>query len=116
MVSALKAKRGSRRRSATATATTGNTEEGVSFDGTPKNVDASFARTSADEAHAILEGLRRGLELRDEVVADAEAGNFHRGEFACSGLMQGESKLEWNQPRMGLGSCRFASQGSLAPP
>ncbi|CAN0167291.1 unnamed protein product [Ectocarpus sp. 12 AP-2014] len=79
VVSALKAKRGSRRRSATATEATGNTEDGVLLDGTPKNVDASVARTSADEAHEILKGLRRGLELRDEVVADAEAGNFHRG-------------------------------------
>ncbi|CAM9176108.1 unnamed protein product [Ectocarpus sp. 12 AP-2014] len=79
VVSALKTKRGSRRRSATTTEAAGNTEDGVSLDGTPKNVDASVARTSADEAHAILQGLRRGLELRDEVVADAEAGNFHRG-------------------------------------
>ncbi|CAM9205007.1 unnamed protein product [Ectocarpus sp. 4 AP-2014] len=79
VVSALKAKRGSRRRSATTTEATANTYDGVSLDGTPKNVDALVARTSADEAHAILKGLRRGLELRDEVVADAEAGNFHRG-------------------------------------
>ncbi|CBN76531.1 conserved unknown protein [Ectocarpus siliculosus] len=79
VVSALKAKRGSRRRSATTTEATGNTEDGVSLDGAPKNVGALVARTSADEAHAILKGLRRGLELRDEIVADAEAGNFHRG-------------------------------------
>ncbi|CAB1097183.1 unnamed protein product [Ectocarpus sp. CCAP 1310/34] len=79
VVSALKAKRGSRRRSAATVEATGNTEGGVSLDVTPKNIDPSGARTSADEAHAILKRLQRGLELRDEIVADAEAGNFHRG-------------------------------------
>lgn len=37
------------------------------------------ARVSADEADALARGLRRGLELRDGVVASADAGDLCRG-------------------------------------
>lgn len=38
------------------------------------------AQASADEAGAIVRGLRKGLELRDVVLASAEAGEFYKGE------------------------------------
>lgn len=70
---ALKAKRGSRGRPAAATASSGPLGE------TPKADSAPLARANADEAEAILAGLRGGLVLRDKVVAAAEAGELHRG-------------------------------------
>lgn len=49
--------------------------------GKPKADPASLARASADEAEAIVAGLRVGLVLRDQVVAAAEAGELHRGTY-----------------------------------
>lgn len=78
VVRALKAKRGSRRRHS---ATTSSSDDGNSGKDSsePKDDPASLARASADEAEAILAGLRGGLVLRDEVVAATEAGELHRG-------------------------------------
>lgn len=81
VVRALRAKRGSRRRPTVAT-TSSDAENSQNSDALgEKNKDdpASLARARADEAGAILTGLRGGLVLRDEVVAAAEAGELHRG-------------------------------------
>jgi len=77
VVGALKAKRGQRRRPHDAASTAGDSSDPPKK---PKGDPASLARASADEAEAILTGLRGGLRLRDEVVAAAEAGELRRGE------------------------------------
>eukprot|EP00903_Cladosiphon_okamuranus_P007191 g6982.t1 len=80
---ALKAKRTSRRqRSASTTSSDNGNSRHNSNDPSgekAKEDPASLARASADEAEAILVGLRAGLLLRDEVVAATEGGELHRG-------------------------------------
>lgn len=69
------------------------------------DVDASRARTNADEADALAKSLRLGLGLRDEVVACAEAGDLYQGEafaLAQQGLKGGRGGEAW----LGL-ACRF---------
>eukprot|EP00752_Nemacystus_decipiens_P001327 g1317.t1 len=93
VVRALKAKRGSRRRpTATSTGCDGGNSSRGSIEplgGKSKDDPASLARASADEADVILAGLRKGLALRDEVVAATEAGELHRGVCkAREGVLQ----------------------------
>lgn len=38
------------------------------------------AQANAEEAGAIVRGLRKGLGLRDVVLASAEAGELYKGE------------------------------------
>lgn len=49
-------------------------------DGGDENGTVSRARKSADAAEELARGMRRGLALRDDVVASTEAGNVYRGE------------------------------------
>lgn len=90
---ALKAKRGSRRRgvelqplpaacSALANPDVPQADKNGSIAGvvTDEREAASHARASADDADALAKGLKRGLALRDEVLASAKAGELYRGE------------------------------------
>ena len=93
----MKAKRGSRRRGANrqarpdfSTANPGEprtdadtralSEAPIDSAAVDSSGEVFRAQTRADEANAIVKGLRRGLGLRDEVLASAEAGNLYEGE------------------------------------
>lgn len=90
VVRALKAKRDSRRRPSKTTdsGSSSNSDKisnNQSLERKQSNGDpASLARANADEADAILNRLRLGLGLRDEVVIAAEAGKLERGKFCLS--------------------------------